>query len=104
MVATVADELRSRGERPAVLPFGGSNALAARGYLACATELEEQAPGSEHVVEGGGFAAVGYLGGPRNPKGRPRVSRPVVVGLGAGATWAGLAGNPPPPTTCSLPG
>jgi L-cysteate sulfo-lyase len=31
MVATVADELRSRAERPAVLPFGGSNALAARG-------------------------------------------------------------------------
>jgi L-cysteate sulfo-lyase len=49
VVATVAEELRSRGERPAVLPFGGSNALAARGYLACATELEEQAPGAEHV-------------------------------------------------------
>jgi L-cysteate sulfo-lyase len=57
IVATVADELRSRGERPAVLPFGGSNALAARGYLACAAELEEQAPGAEHVVVAVGSGA-----------------------------------------------
>src|SRR5207302_7400708 len=65
MVATVADELRSRGERPAVLPFGGSNSLAARGYLACATELEEQAPGAEHVVVavGSGATMAGLVAG-----------------------------------------
>jgi L-cysteate sulfo-lyase len=65
MVATVADELRSRGERPAVLPFGGSNALAARGYLACAAELEEQAPGAEHVVVavGSGATMAGLVAG-----------------------------------------
>ena len=65
VVAVVADELRSRGERPAVLPFGGSNALAARGYLACAAELEEQAPGAEHVVVavGSGATMAGLVAG-----------------------------------------
>jgi D-cysteine desulfhydrase len=50
VVTAVAGELQARGERPAILPFGGSNALAARGYLACATELEAQTPGAAHVV------------------------------------------------------
>jgi len=65
VVAVVADELRSRGERPAVLPFGGSNALAARGYLACAAELEEQAPDAEHVVVavGSGATMAGLVAG-----------------------------------------
>src|SRR5207244_5504922 len=65
VVAVVAEELRSRGERPAVLPFGGSNALAARGYLACAAELEEQAPGAEHVVVavGSGATMAGLVAG-----------------------------------------
>jgi 1-aminocyclopropane-1-carboxylate deaminase/D-cysteine desulfhydrase-like pyridoxal-dependent ACC family enzyme len=65
MVAAVADELRARGERPAVLPFGGSNALAARGYLVCAAELEEQAPAAEHVVVavGSGATMAGLVAG-----------------------------------------
>jgi len=65
VVAAVADELRARGERPAILPFGGSNALAARGYLACAAELEEQAPGAEHVVVavGSGATMAGLVAG-----------------------------------------
>jgi len=65
VVAAVADELRARGERPAILPFGGSNALAARGYLACAAELEEQTPGAEHVVVavGSGATMAGLVAG-----------------------------------------
>src|SRR5690349_15099038 len=65
MVSTVADELRSRGERPAVLPLGGSNALAARGYVAYAAELEEHAPGAEHVVVavGSGATMAGLVAG-----------------------------------------
>ncbi len=64
-VAEVAEELRTRGERPAVLPFGGSDALAARGYVACAAELEEQAPGTEHVVVavGSGGTMAGLVAG-----------------------------------------
>ena len=56
-VAAVADELRAAGQRPAVLPFGGSDAFAAQGYVACARELEEQAPDAEHVVVAVGSGA-----------------------------------------------
>lgn len=46
----VAIELRGRGERPAVLPYGGSNAVGARGYVSCGRELNEQAPDAAHVL------------------------------------------------------
>ena len=46
----VAEELRARGETPAVLPYGGSNATGASGYAACGREIDEQAPGAAHVV------------------------------------------------------
>lgn len=61
----VAQELRDGGATPAVLPFGGSDALAARGYLACAAELEEQAPDLEHVVVavGSGATMAGLVAG-----------------------------------------
>jgi D-cysteine desulfhydrase len=64
-VREVADDLRARGQRPAVLPFGGSNARAALGYLACATELEEQARGAEHfvVAVGSGATMAGLVAG-----------------------------------------
>lgn len=32
----IAEELRASGRRPALMPYGGSNALGARGYLECA--------------------------------------------------------------------
>ena len=38
----VAGELRARGERPYVIPVGGSNALGALGYVAMALELAGQ--------------------------------------------------------------
>lgn len=65
VVRSVADELRVEGDRPAVLPFGGSDARGALGYVAAAAELEEQAPDAEHVV----------------------------VAVGSGGTMAGLAAS-----------
>jgi D-cysteine desulfhydrase len=61
----VADELRAEGRRPALLPFGGSNARAALGYLACAHELEEQAPDAKHfvVAVGSGATMAGLVAG-----------------------------------------
>ncbi|MEU5929927.1 pyridoxal-phosphate dependent enzyme, partial [Streptomyces antimycoticus] len=43
-VENVAGELRERGARPAVIPFGGSSVLGAQGYAEAGTELLEQAP------------------------------------------------------------
>jgi 1-aminocyclopropane-1-carboxylate deaminase/D-cysteine desulfhydrase-like pyridoxal-dependent ACC family enzyme len=62
---TTWSPLRARGERSAVLPFGGSKALVARGYLVCAAELEEQAPDAEHVVVavGSGATMAGLVAG-----------------------------------------
>lgn len=42
-MARRADELRAQGRRPYVIPGGGSNAVGALGYVACALELAEQA-------------------------------------------------------------
>jgi D-cysteine desulfhydrase len=41
----------------AVLPYGGSSATGARGYVACAEELREQAPDVRHVVVAVGSCA-----------------------------------------------
>jgi len=46
----VVEELRARGEVPALIPFGGSSALGARGYVECARELLGQAPDVATVV------------------------------------------------------
>jgi 1-aminocyclopropane-1-carboxylate deaminase/D-cysteine desulfhydrase-like pyridoxal-dependent ACC family enzyme len=37
-----------------VLPYGGSSAVGARGYVTCAREIEEQVPDARHVVVGVG--------------------------------------------------
>src|ERR1019366_771597 len=65
VAAAVVEELRARGERPALLPYGGSNATGARGYLACAEELAEQAPDARHVVVavGSGGTMAGLVAG-----------------------------------------
>ncbi|GAB3199001.1 D-cysteine desulfhydrase [Geodermatophilus arenarius] len=64
-VAAVAAELRAAGEVPAVLPLGGSSPTGARGYLACADELREQAPDARHVVVavGSGGTMAGLVAG-----------------------------------------
>ena len=46
----VAEELRQRGAVPAVIPFGGSSVLGARGYAECGRELLAQQPDLETVV------------------------------------------------------
>ncbi|MGW1599289.1 D-cysteine desulfhydrase family protein [Streptomyces sp. NPDC002343] len=58
----VCARLRAAGARPALIPFGGSSALAAQGYADCGAELREQVP---------------------------RL-RTAVVALGSGGTMAGL--------------
>ncbi|MGV9761909.1 D-cysteine desulfhydrase family protein [Streptomyces tricolor] len=60
--AEVCARLRAGGSRPALIPFGGSSVLGARGYLRCGAELREQLPDL----------------------------RTAVVALGSGGTMAGL--------------
>jgi D-cysteine desulfhydrase len=60
--AEVCARLRADGARPALIPFGGSSALGARGYARCGAELREQVPDL----------------------------RTAVVALGSGGTMAGL--------------
>jgi L-cysteate sulfo-lyase len=53
----VASELVGRGEHPYVLPFGGSNALAARGYVTAGEEITEEIGAVDHVVVAVGSGA-----------------------------------------------
>lgn len=64
-VEQVAERLRAEGQVPAVLPFGGSSAVGARGYLTCAAELEDQAADARHVVVavGSGGTMAGLVAG-----------------------------------------
>lgn len=64
-VAEVAEQLRERGEVPAVLPFGGSSPVGARGYVACAAEIDEQAPDVAQLVVavGSGGTMAGLVAG-----------------------------------------
>ena len=63
--ATVSDELRGRGRRPAVIPFGGSNATGAHGYRLAAGEIVTQLPRVDHVVTavGSGGTMAGLVAG-----------------------------------------
>lgn len=60
--AEVCEQLRRSGVRPALIPFGGSSVLGARGYARCGEELRRQLPDL----------------------------RTAVVALGSGGTMAGL--------------
>jgi L-cysteate sulfo-lyase len=101
----VAEELRQRGARPAVIPFGGSSVLGARGYAECGRELLAQQPDLETVVvavgSGGTMAGlVAALGSTR------------VLGVHCGAIAdpartvselaSGLSGEPCPPPDLRL--
>lgn len=44
------ERLRASGARPALIPFGGSSRLGARGYERCGEELRAQLPGPVTVV------------------------------------------------------
>lgn len=49
---TVADQLRSQGRRPYVVPGGGSNAIGALGYVNAAMELLQQANDAGLRIDG----------------------------------------------------
>ncbi|MGW4821464.1 D-cysteine desulfhydrase family protein [Streptomyces sp. NPDC004227] len=61
----VTERLRRQGERPALIPFGGSSPLAARGYLRCAEELMAQVADLRHAVValGSGGTMAGLVAG-----------------------------------------
>lgn len=101
----LADELRERGAVPAVIPFGGSSVLGARGYEECGRELLAQLPDLATVVvalgSGGTMAGlVAALGAEK------------VLGVHCGAVAdpaqsvarlvSGLTGDPCPPDTLRL--
>ncbi|MFI2347572.1 D-cysteine desulfhydrase family protein [Streptomyces sp. NPDC019443] len=46
----VAEQLRGRGAVPALIPFGGTSVIGARGYAECGRELLTQAPDLATVV------------------------------------------------------
>ncbi|MGW7365923.1 D-cysteine desulfhydrase family protein [Streptomyces sp. NPDC054841] len=101
----VTERLRDQGAVPALIPFGGSSVLGARGYVECGRELLAQAPDLATVVvamgSGGTMAGlVGVLGPAR------------VLGVHCGAVGdpartvselaAGLSGTPCPAETLRL--
>jgi D-cysteine desulfhydrase len=64
-VEEAAEAIVARGGRPAVLPYGGSNAVGASGYRDCALEILADAPDVEHVVTpvGSGGTMAGLIAG-----------------------------------------
>lgn len=50
-MATLAEELSSKGLKPYVIPGGGSNAIGALGYVTCALELMNQANNMGLVID-----------------------------------------------------
>jgi D-cysteine desulfhydrase len=63
--AEVAAERERGGATVAVLPFGGSDGVGARGYVEAASELAEQVPDARHVVVavGSGGTMAGLVAG-----------------------------------------
>src|SRR6478736_5768951 len=58
----VVAQIRAQGGRPALIPFGGSSGVGARGYVACARELQQQLPDLDTVVValGSGGTVAGF--------------------------------------------
>jgi D-cysteine desulfhydrase len=63
--AEVAEERIRGGAQVAVVPFGGSDGVGARGYVDCAAELAEQVADARHVVVavGSGGTMAGLVAG-----------------------------------------
>jgi L-cysteate sulfo-lyase len=61
----IADTLRRQGHTPAIIPFGGSNAVGAHGYRLAAQEIVDQVPQADHVVcaLGSGGTMAGLVAG-----------------------------------------
>jgi L-cysteate sulfo-lyase len=94
-VDAAADEVRAAGGVPFVIPFGGSSAVAAAGYVDCARELIEELPDLATVVAavGSGGTMAGLVAG---------LGADRVIGVHTGAvqdpvaTVAGLLDGMPP--------
>jgi D-cysteine desulfhydrase len=69
LLQAIAEELRANGEKPYVIPEGGSNGLGALGYVDCVEEMVKQ-------------AELGLV---------PKTVDTVVVACGSGGTAAGVA-------------
>ncbi|MDG9700695.1 pyridoxal-phosphate dependent enzyme [Streptomyces sp. DH37] len=101
----VVERLSRQGAVPALIPFGGSSALGARGYAACGRELLAQAPDLDTVVTALGSG--GTMAGLVDSLGARRV---LGVHVGAVADPAAvvsglvseLSGSPCPPQTLRL--
>lgn len=101
----LADELRTAGARPYLVPFGGSGPIGSRGYLGCAAELTSQVPGMDHLVvsvgSGGtmaglvaGLGAARVLGVDSGAVGDPAVRvRAMVAALGGSGDGLRLHGD-----------
>ncbi|MDI9913958.1 D-cysteine desulfhydrase family protein [Rhodococcus sp. IEGM 1379] len=100
VIAEAGDSVVRSGGIPFVIPFGGTSAVAAQGYVDCAREIEQQIPGFDRVVvavgSGGTMAGlVAHLGADR------------VIGVDVGAvsdpvsTVAGLLDEMPGPAVRS---
>jgi D-cysteine desulfhydrase family pyridoxal phosphate-dependent enzyme len=50
-IPDIAADLRSRGRRPYIIPYGGSNAVGAVGFVAAVSEIKEQFSAQNHDVD-----------------------------------------------------
>jgi D-cysteine desulfhydrase len=71
LAVAVVDQLRRQGGHPVLIPYGGSSALGARGYVECGHELLAQAPDLTTVVTAVGSG--GTMAGLVHALGPPRV-------------------------------
>jgi L-cysteate sulfo-lyase len=102
-VDAVVAECRDRGARPATIPFGGWNALGARGYVDGGRELLAQAPDTATVVTAVGSG--GTMAGLVTALGSERVlgvdcaavPEPAEIVTGLVAELSGQRPNPQPP-------
>ena len=80
-IETEAERLRTRGDRPYVIPLGVSSALGALGYVDAATEIENQAPPDSvvYLASGTGGTQAGLAVGLR--------SHDRVRGVNTGTPW-----------------
>jgi L-cysteate sulfo-lyase len=105
IASTVITQLRQRGARPELIPYGGSSVQGARGYVGCGVELLDQVPDLVTVVTALGSG--GTMAGLVHALGAERV---LGVDCGAikepartvGMLVAGLAGAPPDPAALRI--
>ncbi|WP_104180463.1 D-cysteine desulfhydrase family protein [Arthrobacter sp. B0490] len=106
-VQEVADGLAAQGRRPAIIPFGGSNALGATGYRTAGDELLRQDPAVQHVVvavgSGGTMAGLVAALGAGRVLGVDTGALPDPASAVAGMA-AELTGQPADPSTLRIDG